>query len=346
MKRLGNTLYIMSQGTYLSKEGDCLLVTREEGEKTLVPLHKVDGVMCFGRVSLSPFLLGHCAELGVTVTWLTERGRFLARAEGPVSGNVRLRRAQYAATDDPDRCATIVRGVVAGKLANQRFVVMRAMRDHGADEDGRLAAAREGLEAMLRRLRSPAGIAASVDELRGMEGQGASAYFAAFPALVRASDPAFAFSGRTRRPPTDPVNALLSFFYTLLTHDMRSALESVGLDPQVGFLHRERPGRPSLALDLVEEFRAWFADRLVLSLVNRGQVRAGDFETESLGAVLLKEEARKKVLVAYQERKAEEARHPFTGEKVAIGLLWHIQARLLAMHIRGDLDAYPPWLAR
>lgn len=346
MKQLGNTLYIASQGTYLAKDGDCLLATREDGGKTRVPLHKVDGVVCFGRISVSPFLLGHCVEVGVTVTWLTEHGRFLARAEGAVSGNVRLRRAQYAVTDDPARCATIVRSIVAGKLANQRYVVLRALRDHGADDGGRLPATREALEALLRRLHSPAGQAATVDELRGLEGQGANVYFAALPALLRARDPVFAFAGRVRRPPTDPVNALLSFIYTLTTHDARSALEGVGLDPQVGFLHRERPGRPSLALDLVEEFRAWFADRLVLSLVNRGQLRANDFETASTGAVTLTEEARKAVLVAYQERKAEEVRHPFTGETVAVGLLWHVQARLLAMHLRGDLDAYPPWLAR
>jgi CRISPR-associated protein Cas1 len=346
MKRMGNTLYITSQGTYLSKEGDCLLAVRDDGGKTRVPLHKVDGVVCFGRVSVSPYLLGYCAEAGVTVSWLTEYGRFLARAEGPVSGNVRLRRAQYAVTDDPTRCQAIVRGVVAGKLANQRFVVLRALRDHGPDVEGRLPAAREALEALLRRLRATEGQTADVDALRGIEGQGARAYFAAFPALVRARDPAFLFPGRTRRPPTDPVNGLLSFLYTLLTHDARSALEGVGLDPQVGFLHRERPGRPSLALDLVEEFRPWFADRLALSLVNRGQLRSSDFETAATGAVTVSEAARKTVLVAYQERKAEEVRHPFTEETLPVGLLWHVQARLLAMHLRGDLDAYPPFLAR
>lgn len=346
MKRMGNTLYITTQGSYLSKEGNCLLASRDDGGKTRVPLHNVDGIVCFGRVSVSPFLLGHCAENGVTVSWLTERGRFLARAEGPVSGNVRLRRAQYAATDDPARRARIARCVVAGKLANQRYVLMRALRDHGADAAGRIPAARLALEALMRRLRAPEGMAADVDTLRGWEGQGAHAYFKAFPALVRTADPALQFSGRVRRPPTDPVNALLSFFYTLLTHDARSALEGVGLDPQVGFLHRERPGRPSLALDLVEEFRPWFVDRLVLSLFNRGQLRASDFETSAGGAVSLKETARKAVLVAYQERKAEEVRHSFTDETLPVGLLWHMQARLLAMHLRGDLDAYPPFLAR
>lgn len=342
MKRLGNTLYITSQGSYLSKDGDCVLIVREDGGKTRVPLHNVDGVIGFGRVSASPFLLGACATAGVTLTWMTERGRFLARVEGPVSGNVRLRRAQYAATDDARTAADLARAMLTGKIANQRGVLLRARRDHGADAGGRISAAVDALAIALRRLEATPGL----DALRGVEGDAAAAYFAAFPALVRNEDPAFAFAGRVRRPPTDAVNCLLSFVYTLLTHDARSALEGVGLDPQVGFLHRERPGRPSLALDLVEEFRAWFADRLVLSLINRGQVRARDFLADEAGAVTLTEEARRTVLVAYQERKAEDIRHPFLEETCAVGLLWHAQARLLAMRLRGDLDAYPPFIAR
>ncbi|SBV97279.1 CRISPR-associated endonuclease Cas1 1 [uncultured Alphaproteobacteria bacterium] len=342
MKRLGNTLYITSQGSYLSKDGDCVLIVREDGGKTRVPLHNVDGVVGFGRVSASPFLLGACATAGVTLTWMTERGRFLARVEGPVSGNVRLRRAQYAATDDARTAADLARAMLTGKIANQRGVLLRARRDHGADAGGRISAAVDALAIALRRLEATPGL----DALRGVEGDAAAAYFAAFPALVRNEDPAFAFAGRVRRPPTDAVNCLLSFVYTLLTHDARSALEGVGLDPQVGFLHRERPGRPSLALDLVEEFRAWFADRLVLSLINRGQVRARDFLADEAGAVTLTEEARRTVLVAYQERKAEDIRHPFLEETCAVGLLWHAQARLLAMRLRGDLDAYPPFIAR
>lgn len=342
MKRLGNTLYVTSQGSYLSKDGDCVLVTREDGGKTRVPLHNVDGIVGFGRVAASPFLLGACAEAGVTLIWLNEHGRFLARVEGPVSGNVRLRRAQYAAADDPAASADVARAVLTGKIANQRAVLLRARRDHGADAAGRIPAAIDSLAVSLRRLAA----VADQDVLRGVEGDAAAAYFAAFPALLRAEDPAFAFPGRARRPPTDPANALLSFVYTLLTHDARSALECVGLDPQVGFLHRERPGRPSLALDLVEEFRAWFADRLVLSLINRGQVRAADFQTGETGAVSLTDAARRTVLVAYQERKAEEIRHPFLAETCAVGLLWHAQARLLAMRLRGDLDAYPPFIVR
>lgn len=342
MKRLGNTLYVTSQGSYLSKDGDCVLIAREDSGKTRVPLHNVDGIVGFGRVSASPFLLGACAAAGVTLTWMTERGRFLARVEGPVSGNVRLRRAQYAATDDPVAAADIARALLTGKIANQRGVLLRARRDHGADAAGRISAAIDALAVALRRLEATPGL----DALRGVEGDAAAVYFAAFPALVRNEDPAFAFAGRVRRPPTDAMNGLLSFVYTLLIHDARSALEGVGLDPQVGFLHRERPGRPSLALDLVEEFRAWFADRLVLSLINRGQVRARDFVVDETGAVTLTDAGRRTVLVAYQERKAEEIRHPFLEETCAIGLLWHAQARLLAMRLRGDLDAYPPFIAR
>lgn len=343
MRRMGNTLYITSQGTWLSKEGDCVVVAREEGPKTRVPLSAVDGIVCFGRISLSPFLLGHAAENGVTISHLTENGRFLARVEGPVSGNVRLRRAQYRAADDAQAAGTIVRGVVAGKVHNQRHVLRRALRDHGADAQGLLVAGVERLDAALRRIRAaPADV--EPDSLRGIEGDAASAYFAAFPALLRSRE--FGFPGRRRRPPPDPVNALLSFVYVLLTHDARSALEAVGLDPAVGFLHRDRPGRPSLALDMVEEFRAWFADRLALSLVNRRQLGPGDFEAAETGAVALTEAGRKTVLVAYQERKREEVRHPYTGETQPVGLLWYAQARLLAMHLRGDIDAYPPFLAR
>lgn len=342
MRRLGNTLYITTQGSYLSKDGDCVCVARDGAPKTRIPLHSVDGLVCFGQVSASPFLLGHCSESGVCVTWLTEGGRFLARVEGPVSGNVLLRRAQYRAADDAARRAVIAHGIVAGKLANQRTVLRRARRDHGADPDGRLDAALRALDGALRRATPEAG----VDVLRGQEGEGARAYFSAFPVLVRSDDPAFRFTGRVRRPPTDPLNAMISFVYVLLTHDVRGALETVGLDPAVGFLHTERPGRPSLALDLVEEFRAWFADRLVLSLVNRGQIGPKDFETDPSGAVSLTEDGRRTLLVAYQERKREEITHPFTGEKVPIGLAWFVQARLLAMHLRGDLDAYPPFLTK
>ncbi|MBY0431180.1 MAG: type I-C CRISPR-associated endonuclease Cas1c [Rhodospirillales bacterium] len=342
MRKLGNTLYITSQGTHLSQEGDCVLVKREDGAKTRVPLHGVDGIICFGQVSCTPFLLGHGTGMGVTISFFSRNGRFLARVEGPVSGNVRLRRAQYRITDDAARCAALVRDLVSGKVHNQRNVLRRAVRDHGADPDGRLSEGIERLDSILRSLRGDE--TSDTDRLRGWEGEAAQAYFAAFPALLRQEG--FVFPGRRRRPPPDPVNALLSFFYVLLTHDVRSALEAVGLDPAVGFLHRERPGRPGLALDLVEEFRAWMADRLALNLINRGQLQPKDFTSTETGAVSLSDEARRIVLVAYQERKREELHHPFTGDTVSVGLLWHVQARLLAAHLRGELDAYPPFLAR
>jgi CRISPR-associated protein Cas1 len=309
-----------------------------------IPIHGVDGIVAFGRVSISPPLLGFCAERGVTISWFSEHGRFLARAEGPVSGNVLLRRAQYRATDTPEQAAAIARSIVIGKVVNQRSVLRRALRDHGtampAPDCDALGFAIDRLDRALTGL----GKRMTLDEVRGMEGDAARVYFSVFAALLR--DSSFTFSERLRRPPTDPVNALLSFIYALLTHDARSALEGVGLDPAVGFLHRDRPGRPSLALDLVEEFRAWFADRLVLSLINRRQVTPCDFITLEGGAVRLQDDARRTVLIAFQERKREALQHPFTGGRLVVGLLWHEQARLLAAHLRGDLDGYPPFISR
>lgn len=339
MRRLLNVLYVTSPRSWLSKEGDCVEVRREEGDRTKVPLIALEGLVAFGGVGASPQLLGHCSEHGVSVSFLSEHGRFLARVEGPVSGNVLLRRAQYRAADDQVAAAGITRAVLAGKLANQRAVLRRHRRDHG-DEGGPIAAAEEAVGRALRRL----GTADDLDILRGMEGEAAAAYFAAFGAMIRQDDPAWRISGRNRRPPLDRVNCLLSFVYTLLTHDVRGALETAGLDPQAGFLHRDRPGRPSLALDLVEEFRAPFADRLVLTLINRRELAAEDFETGETGAVSLTPDARKAVLVAYQKRKKEELTHPFLDEKMPFGLVWHAQALLLARFLRGDLDAYPPFL--
>ncbi|PWC38474.1 type I-C CRISPR-associated endonuclease Cas1c [Azospirillum sp. TSO22-1] len=343
MKRLLNTLYVTTPGSYLSKEGEAIEVRREDGTRTLVPLLALEGVLAFGAVGASPYILGHCAERGVSVGFLTENGRFLARIEGPVSGNVLLRRAQYRASEDPERAAAVTRSLLAGKLANQRTVVRRHRRDHD-DPSGALAAAEETLSRALTQLDRVLDPAGEVDRLRGVEGDAAAAYFAAFGAMVRRDGEEWRVCGRSRRPPLDRVNCLLSFAYTLLTHDVRGALEAVGLDPQVGFLHADRPGRPSLALDLVEEFRAPFADRLVLTLINRQELAADDFEIGETGAVTLTGDARKAVLVAYQKRKKEELTHPFLAEKLPFGLMWHAQARLLARHLRGDLDAYPPFL--
>eukprot|EP01037_Dinobryon_pediforme_P029559 gene29559-33248_t len=285
--------------------------------------------------------MGACATAGISLVLLDRAGRFQARIEGPVGGNVLLRRAQYRASDAPDE---IVRSFVLGKIANQRAVLMRGQRDYGEelspDDRAALDAAVERLARLMRRVELGGD---RIDTLRGAEGEAASLYFGVFDHLIRTPDAPLRWRGRSRRPPLDPVNALLSFLYTLLTHDCRAAAEAVGLDPAVGFLHRDRPGRPSLALDLMEELRPVLADRLALSLINRRQLRAADFETRDGGAVMLTDEARKTVLTAWQERKKDERSHPFLDEKAPLGLVPYLQAQMLARHLRGDLDAYPPW---
>lgn len=344
MKKHLNTLFVTTQGTYLSKEGECVQVRVDGEDKAHIPIHTLGGIVCFGNVLCSPFLLGHCAEHGVAVSFLTEKGRFLARVQGPVAGNVLLRREQYRWADDPKRSAGMARSVLTGKLINSRNVLLRAARDHGGNgREDRLRPAASRLADCLRRIGSPD---LSLDEVRGIEGEAGATYFGVFDALITSNDKAFEFRGRNRRPPLDPTNCLLSFLYTLLVHDIRSALECVGLDPAVGFLHRDRPGRPGLALDILEEFRAVVVDRLALSLINLGQVKSRGFENLESGAVLMDDDTRKEVLVAYQKRKQEEVEHPFLQEKMAVGLLWYVQALLLARYIRGDLDGYPPYIRR
>lgn len=344
MRRQLNTLYVTTDGAWLRKDGGNIVMDVDSEERARLPAHMLESVVCIGRVMMSPPLLGFCAEQGICVSFLSSNGKFLARMEGPVSGNVLLRREQYRRTDDPTRCAPIVRNLLLGKVHNQRAVLGRALRDYGDDmpEDDRraLAHSRERLRRISDRLMQ----STSLDTLRGLEGEAAQAYFRVFDHLIRVPESFLRFKGRSRRPPLDAVNALLSFLYTLLAHDCRSALESVGLDPAVGFLHRDRPGRPSLALDLLEEFRPTMADRLALSLINRRQVGVRDFTQLDNGAVSLKEDSRKTVLTAYQERKREEMRHTFLEEKVAFGLFPVIQAQLLARHLRGDIEAYPPFL--
>lgn len=344
MRRQLNTLYVTTEGAWLRKDGANIVMEIDRQERTRLPVHMLEGLVCFGRVLVSPPLLGYCAEQGICTSFLTPNGRFLARVEGPVSGNVLLRREQYRASDDPRRCAAIARHVLVGKLHNQRAVLGRGLRDHGDKLQDVDHAALVHAHKRLGRLGDKLLVESDLDLLRGCEGEAAQAYFGVFDHLIRTEGVALRFRGRSRRPPRDPVNALLSFLYTLVTHDCRSALESVGLDPAVGFLHRDRPGRPSLALDLLEEFRPLLADRLALSLVNRRQVSERDFQIMDNGAVLLQEAARKKVLTAYQERKREELRHAFLDEKAPIGIFPFIQAQLLARHLRGDLDAYPPFL--
>lgn len=341
MKKLLNTVYVTTEGAALKKDGENLVAEVEGAEKARVPLHMLASVVAFGSILISPALIGICAERGITIALLDRAGRFQARIEGPVSGNVLLRRAQYRMADNAE---DIVRSLVIGKIANQRAVIRRALRDYG-DEMSSLAsdalgAATERMALILRRVQLSD---STIDQMRGSEGEAANLYFAQFDHLIRSPDADLRWTARSRRPPLDAMNALLSFLYTLLTHDCRSAAEAVGLDPAVGFLHRDRPGRPSLALDLMEELRAPLADRLALSLVNRRQLRAGDFRKVESGAVLLSDDARKLVLTAWQERKKEERLHPFLQEKVPFGLVPYLQAQMLARHLRGDIDAYPPW---
>ena len=346
MRQHLNTLYVTTEGAWLHKDGENAVVKVDGIELGRVPVHLLGSIVCVGSIGLTPALMGHCAERGVRISMMGRNGRFLARIEGPVSGNVLLRRSQYRATDDAEKTAALAGYIVTGKLLNQRTVVRRALRDHGAhsppDVCARLRTCERRMSDAARRSANPQ----AINVLRGIEGEAARAYFGVFNDLVRTEERTFAFTHRSRRPPLDPVNALLSFLYTLLVHDYRSALESVGLDPAVGFLHRERPGRPSLALDLMEELRPVLADRLALSLINRRQLVASDFETAVTGSVTMREDGRKKVLVAYQDRKKDELVHPFLQEKTTIGLVPFVQANLMARHLRGDLDGYPPFLWR
>lgn len=338
-EKLLNTAYVTSENAALRKEGENLVAEIEGAEKSRIPLHMLASVVAFGPVLITPALIGACAERGITIALLDRAGRFQARIEGPAQGNVLLRRAQYRlAETGSDKGTDIVRSFVLAKVANQRAVLRRAMRDYKPTPA--LEAASDRMAHILRRVQLAD---ETPDQLRGSEGEAANLYFAVFDQLIRSPDVELRWTSRSRRPPLDAMNALLSFLYTLLTHDCRSACESVGLDPAVGFLHRDRPGRPSLALDLMEELRAPLADRLALSLVNRRQLRAGDFRRMESGAVLLTDEGRKTVLTAWQERKREERQHAFLGERAALGLVPHLQAQLLARHLRGDLDAHPPW---
>lgn len=344
MRRLLNTIYVTTEGAWLRKDGQNLVVEVDGAERGRVPLHLLDGVVSFGRAGASPALLAACAEAGITLSLLDPNGRFLARVEGQRTGNVLLRRAQYRAADDEARTVPIVRAIVAAKSANQRAVVRRALRDHGETMD---PAGRDVLAALERKLTDVGRrtlVTGDVGALRGLEGEAAAAYFGGFDHLVRVDGDAFRFRSRSRRPPLDRINALLSFLYAMLGHDCRSALETHGLDPQVGFLHADKPGRASLALDLMEELRPVLADRLALSLINRRQLSPDDFVVEAPGGVRLTDAARRTVLTAWQDRKAEELRHPFLAEAMPLGLVASVQAQMLARHLRGDLDGYPAFI--
>jgi len=343
MKQLLNTLFVTTQGSYLSKKGDTVLVRVEKETRLRVPIHTLGSIVCFGNVACSPFLMGLCGEKNVHLSFLTENGRFLARVHGPVNGNVLLRKEQYRRSDSLEGSTEIARSIVLAKIANSRVVLQRSLRDRSdPSPDNFISTALKDLAYSLEQLRRPA----VLDTVRGIEGIAANSYFGVFDHLISVNKEAFYLRNRNRRPPLDNVNALLSFIYTLLVHDISAALEAVGLDPAVGFLHRDRPGRPSLALDMMEEFRPFLADRLVLSLINRQQVKPSGFKKTESGAVMMDDDTRKTVLVAWQKRKQEELVHPFLQEKIKIGLLPHIQAMLMARFLRGDLDGYPPFLWR
>lgn len=341
MQRFLNTLYVTTQKTYLHKKGEAIEVIVNDNVFASIPMINLDSIVCFGNIYVSPFLLGACPEHNITISFLSETGKYLARVQGPVAGNVLLRKQQYRISDDKSKSLDAARYFIIGKIANQKTVLQRAMRDHAEKIDS------EKIKDIINVLNINIDKIEKINDLeklRGIEGDSAEKYFSVFDELITSQKDDFKFTGRNRRPPLDNVNAMLSYTYTLLYHDMISSLECVGLDPAVGFLHRDRPGRLSLALDLMEEFRPFFADRIVLSLINRKEVSKNDFEITASGAVIMKDEARKKLVTTYQKKKETIITHPFVDKKMHTAILFHTQARLLARFIRGDIDGYPVYL--
>lgn len=336
-----NTLFVLTPGAYVAKEGRNLLVRVNGEERIRVPVHGLSSVVCFGHTMVSPAAMEIGASAGVLISFFSRTGRFLARVEGAGRGSLLLRRAQLRATEDAEAIVRVARSVVVGKISNCRQVLLRRAREAADDEAERaLGTAADHMSRLL-----PSALRASgIDEIRGYEGEAAATYFSVLERCLAVDG--FSFSRRTRRPPRDPINALLSFAYAILANDCVAALAGVGLDPDAGFLHRDRPGRPSLALDLMEELRPALADRLVVALVNRRQVRPGDFVEHPTGGVSMSDAARRKFLEAYQARKQEEVSHSFLGRTVPWGLVPHLQARLFARVVRGDLESYPPFALR
>ena len=341
MKKLLNTFFVTQPDVYLSLDGETITAKRDGEVLMRVPLHNLEGIVTCGYTGASPGLMGACAEKGIALTFLTMNGRFLANVIGIERGNVLLRKTQYRISDSEQSSHAIARNILVGKLHNSRWVLERTVRDHALrlDADSVKNAARQIADAvpLIRQ-------AKTLDSLRGIEGEAASRYFFVFNELILQNKESFIFDGRNRRPPLDRVNSMLSFTYTLLSHDMSAALSAAGLDPFVGFLHRDRPGRRSLALDLIEELRAPLADRFVLTLINNRQVEPGGFLQKENGAIIMKDETRRVLLTTWQERKKDQITHPFLKEKIPWGLVPHSQALLLARHLRGDLDEYPPFL--
>jgi len=341
MRKLLNTLYITQPDTYLALDGENVVVRKDNAELMRLPLHNLEGIAAFGYTGASPALMGSCASHGIDLCFLSPSGKFLARVTGPVSGNVLLRHKQHQVYDDENASLAISKNMIAGKIYNTRWVLERTLRDHELRVDAHLLKA---ASLSLKQSIDSAYSCTDLEQLRGVEGNAAERYFGVFNQLILQNKEAFIFKGRTRRPPLDPVNALLSFSYMLLAKEAASALESVGLDPYVGFLHRGRPGRASLALDLMEELRPSIADRLTLTLINRKEVAADGFVVMENGAIILKDETRQAVLRSWQTRKQETITHPFLNEKIQWGLVPFVQALLLARYLRGDLDEYPPFM--
>ena len=341
MRKLLNTLYVTSENSYLALDGENLVVYDEKKELGRLPLHNLDGIVSFGYRGTSPALMGACAERNISLCYLTPQGKFLARVTGKVQGNVLLREQQYKSSKDDEISLTIAKNCITGKVYNARWVLERAIRDHGMqiDVEG-VKKASLHLKESLQYIQN----AESKDQLRGYEGEAASIYFGVFNELILQQKKEFNFQGRNKRPPKDNVNAMLSFVYTLLTNQITSALEVVGLDPYVGYLHTDRPGRVSLALDLIEELRSVYADRFVLSLINKKIVNGKNFSQKENGAVLMGDDLRKKLLVEWKNKKKEVITHPYLKEKVEWGMVPYVQAMLLARYLRGDLDGYPVFL--
>ena len=343
MHQLLNTLYVTTPEAYVRLDHETLRVQVEGETKLQVPLHHLGGLVCFGNVLISPAVLHRCADDGRSVVFMDRNGRFKGRLEGPVSGNVLLRQAQHQAIADPEQTLAIARNVVAGKIQNTRQIVLRAAREtKDADDATALKETARKLASSVEQLPD----VEDLDQLRGFEGEAARQHFSSFSRMVREDRETFALKGRNRRPPRDPTNALLSFLYALLLNDCVAAAEGVGLDPQMGFLHALRPGRPALGLDLMEELRSVIAERLALSLINRRQITAKHFVERPGGRFILRMKGRREVIVAYQKRKQEELQHPVLEQKMPIGLIPHTQARLLARVLRGDMESYLPFLYR
>ena len=343
MRKLLNTLYITASDAYLAKDGENLVVQRSGESDFRIPIHNIEGVVTFGYTGASPSLMHFCAERNVNLSFLNEGGKFLARIVGPVRGNVLLRREQYRIADDLERSMNINRNIITAKLYNARTVLGRGIRDHGYKiEVGRVSKALVVLESTIKKVQ----IAENHQALLGIEGDAAKAYFNGVDELILDGKENFYMRGRSKRPPMDRFNALLSFVYTLLAHDVTAALETVGLDPYVGFYHRDRPGRASLSMDMMEELRPFVADRFVLTMVNRKQIQVNDFFQKENGAYYLDKDSRKELLSSWQKKKGEKITHSYLQEKIEVGLIPYVQAMLMARYIRGDIDGYPPFMTQ